>query len=457
MYDLLVKNGRIVTAQAVTEGNIGIKDGRIAALLEAGQEPEAAKVIDAKGKYVFPGAIDTHAHLNDPGYEWREDYEHGTAAAAMGGYTTIIDMPLQNEPAMTNAAIFDRKVEKVDCNAYTDYCFWGGLVPDNFDELEGLHEKGCVAFKSFIGPVSPDYSSLNYGQAYEAMERIKEFGGRAGFHCEDFSMIKWQEARMKREGRMDWQGFLDSRPVIAEMVATVDMIEIAKATGCKVHICHVSSPDVAQKIKEAQQAGYDVTAETCSHYLSLTDQDVLANGPLFKCAPPLRSKEDVDRLWTYVEDGTFSGIASDHSPCSYDEKFKEILGNKIENVFDVWGGISGIQSGFQVVFNEGCVKRGVDPRVLARAMALNPAKAFGIYGKKGDILPGFDADLVILDPEKEWEITSESLLYVNKISAFVGMKGRGLPVCTIIRGNVVAEDGKITAEKGVGTLVRRLS
>ena len=419
MYDLLVKNGRIVTAQAVTEGNIGIKDGRIAALLEAGQEPEAAKVIDAKGKYVFPGAIDTHAHLNDPGYEWREDYEHGTAAAAMGGYTTIIDMPLQNEPAMTNAAIFDRKVEKVDCNAYTDYCFWGGLVPDNFDELEGLHEKGCVAFKSFIGPVSPDYSSLNYGQAYEAMERIKEFGGRAGFHCEDFSMIKWQEARMKREGRMDWQGFLDSRPVIAEMVATVDMIEIAKATGCKVHICHVSSPDVAQKIKEAQQAGYDVTAETCSHYLSLTDQDVLANGPLFKCAPPLRSKEDVDRLWAYVEDGTFSG--------------------------------------FQVAFNEGCVKRGVDPRVLARAMALNPAKAFGIYGKKGDILPGFDADLVIIDPEKEWEITSESLLYVNKISAFVGMKGRGLPVCTIIRGNVVAEDGKITAEKGVGTLVRRLS
>ena len=231
MYDLLVKNGRIVTAQAVTEGNIGIKDGRIAALLEAGQEPEAAKVIDAKGKYVFPGAIDTHAHLNDPGYEWREDYEHGTAAAAMGGYTTIIDMPLQNEPAMTNAAIFDRKVEKVDCNAYTDYCFWGGLVPDNFDELEGLHEKGCVAFKSFIGPVSPDYSSLNYGQAYEAMERIKEFGGRAGFHCEDFSMIKWQEARMKREGRMDWQGFLDSRPVIAEMVANVDMIEIATATG----------------------------------------------------------------------------------------------------------------------------------------------------------------------------------------------------------------------------------
>lgn len=321
MYDLLVKNGKIVTAEAVECGNIAVQNDKIAAILTEGEEPEAAKVIDAKGMYVFPGAIDTHAHLNDPGYEWREDYEHGTAAAAVGGYTTIVDMPLQNEPAMTNAELFDIKNAKVGPNAYVDYCFWGGLIPDNFDDLKGLDEKGCVAFKSFIGPVSPDYSSLNYGQAYEAMQIIKEFDGRAGFHCEDFATIKWQEQRMKKEGRMDWQGFLDSRPVIAEMLATVNIIEIAKATGCKAHICHVSSPDVAQKIKEAQQEGYDITAETCTHYLSMTDQDVIANGPLFKCAPPLRSQEEVDRLWSYVEDGTFSGIASDHSPCSYDESF----------------------------------------------------------------------------------------------------------------------------------------
>ena len=457
MYDVLVKNGRIVTADAVTVGNIAVKAGKIAAVLAAGIEPEAAKVIDAEGKYVFPGAIDTHAHLNDPGYTWREDYEHGTAAAAVGGYTTIVDMPLQNEPALTNAELFDKKVDAVDANSYVDYCFWGGLVPYNFGDLKGLDDKGCVAFKSFIGPVSPDYASLSYGQAYEAMQIIKGFDGRAGFHCEDFSMIKWQEQRMRKEGRLDWQGFLDSRPVAAEMLATVDIIELAKATGCKVHICHVSSPDVAQKIKEAQQEGYDITAETCSHYLSMTDQDVIAKGPLFKCAPPLRSQEEVDRMWEYVADGTFAGIASDHSPCSYDEKYKEILGNKITNVFEVWGGISGIQSGFQVAFHEGCVKRNVCPCALAKAMAVLPAKAFGIYGKKGDIRPGFDADLVIIDPEKEWEITSESLLYVNKISAFVGMKGKGLPVVTMIRGSVVAEDGRLTGEKGYGSLVKKLS
>lgn len=456
MYDLLVKNGKIVTAECVFSGNIAVKEGKIAAVLLAGEEPEAKKVIDAKGNYVFPGAIDTHAHLNDPGYEWREDYEHGTAAAAVGGYTTIIDMPLQNEPAMTNATIFDKKYEKISPNAYVDYCFWGGLIPDNFQDLKGMDEKGCVAFKSFIGPVSPDYSSLNYGQVYEAMQIIHEFDGRAGFHCEDFAAIKWQEQRMKKEGRLDWNGFLESRPVVAEMVATVDVIELAKATGCKAHICHVSSPDVAQKIKEAQQEGYDITAETCSHYLSMTEEDVIKNGPLFKCAPPLRSQEEVDRLWTYVEDGTFSGIASDHSPCSYDEKFKEILGNKIETPFDVWGGISGIQSGFQVSFHEGCVKRGISPSVLANAMAKKPAEAFGIYGKKGDIRTGFDADFIIVDADKEWEITEDSLLYVNKISAFVGMKGKGLPVCTIVRGEVVAEDGKVVGEKGFGNLVKKL-
>ena len=456
MYDLLVKNGKIVTADCVFSGNIAVKEGKIAAVLLAGEEPEAKKVIDAKENYVFPGAIDTHAHLNDPGYEWREDYEHGTAAAAVGGYTTIIDMPLQNEPAMTNATIFDKKFQKVSPNAYVDYCFWGGLIPDNFQDLKGMDEKGCVAFKSFIGPVSPDYSSLNYGQVYEAMQIIHEFDGRAGFHCEDFAAIKWQEQRMKKEGRLDWKGFLESRPVVAEMVATVDVIELAKATGCKAHICHVSSPDVAQKIKEAQQEGYDITAETCSHYLSMTEEDVIKNGPLFKCAPPLRSQEEVDRLWTYVEDGTFSGIASDHSPCSYDEKFKEILGNKIETPFDVWGGISGIQSGFQVSFHEGCVKRGISPSILANAMAKKPAEAFGIYGKKGDIRTGFDADFIIVDADKEWEITEDSLLYVNKISAFVGMKGKGLPVCTIVRGEVVAEDGKVVGEKGFGNLVKKL-
>lgn len=455
MFDVLIKNGNIVTAEAVTKGNIGIKDGKIAAILEAEVVPRADKVIDAEGKYVFPGAIDTHAHLNDPGFEWREDYEHGTAAAALGGYTTVIDMPLQNDPCLTNGEAFDFKEAKVSPNAYVDYCFWGGLTSYNMKDLKELDEKGCVSFKSFIGPVSPDYESLNYGQALEAMDIIKEFDGRAGFHCEDYSIIKNQEKRMKEAGRTDWKAFLESRPAVAEIVATDAIIEIAKATGCKAHICHVSHPEVARHIQAAQQEGYDITAETCTHYLTFTEEDVIEKGPLYKCAPVLHSRESVEKMWEYVKAGVFSGIASDHSPCSYDEKYVEILGKKIETAFDVWGGCSGIQSGFQATFSEGVVKRGICPTVLANAMSVLPAKAFGIYGKKGDIRVGFDADLLVVDPEKEWEITEDSLLYVNKISAFVGLKGKGLPVLTMVRGNVIAQDGKIVAEKGCGELVKK--
>lgn len=455
VHDLLIKNGKIVTADRISEGTVAVRDGKISGVFYYGEEAQAARVIDAGGKLIFPGAIDTHVHFNDPGYEWREDYEHGTRAAAVGGYTTVIDMPLQNEPALTDPELFDRKEKKVGPGAYVDYCFWGGLVPDNFEKLRGMDEKGCVGFKAFLGPVSPDYQSLTYGQAYEAMEIIKGFSGRAGFHCEDYSIIRHQEERMKREGRLDWRGFLDSRPAAAEIIATEAVIELAEATGCKVHICHVSSPDAAQKIKAAKQRGCDITAETCAHYLSMTEADVMKNGPLFKCAPPLRSKEEVERLWTYVTDGTFDGIASDHSPCTYSEKFKEILGRKIENVFDVWGGISGIQSCFQTAFYEGCVKRNISPSVLADVMAVKPAKAFGIYGKKGDIREGFDADLVIVDPHQPWEITSESLQYVNKISAFTGRKGIGLPVLTMVRGEIIAKEGWVVGRKGFGSLVVR--
>lgn len=453
-FDCLIKNGRIVR-ERVTEGTVAVKDGKIAEIITDGHLPEAEKVIDAEGNYVFPGAIDTHAHLNEPGYEWREDYAHGTRGAALGGYTTILDMPLQNEPALTTARLFDRKKEKVSSGAYVDFCFWGGLVPGNFGELEALWERGCIGFKSFIGPVSPDYRSLSYGQVYEAMKIIGGFGGKAGFHCEDYSIIKRQEERMKHEGRLDWQAFLDSRPVSAETVATAAVIEMAKETGCRAHICHVSSPGAAHMVQEAREAGFDVTAETCAHYLSMTEEDVRNRGALFKCAPPLRSPKERDELWSYVEKGVFSGIASDHSPCTYEEKFEEILGKKIETVFDVWGGISGIQSCFQTAFYEGCVKRGLPPETLSRAMALLPAKAFGLYGRKGALEKGFDADLVILDPEKTWEIREDSLEYVNKISAFAGKRGTGLPVLTMVRGQVVAENQRITGKAGYGRLVER--
>jgi len=312
-----------------------------------------------------------------------------------------------------------------------------------------------VAFKSFIGPVSPDYASLSYGQAYEAMEIIKSFGGRAGFHCEDYSMIKEREKHMKDAGRLNWRGFLDSRTVAAEKIATLAIVEIARELECKAHICHVSHPDIAKMIVEAQKDGVDVTFETCSHYLCFNEDDTLNKGELFKCAPPLRPENDRVRYWDYVKGGYIAGLASDHSPCSYDEKFNEILGTKITNCFEAWGGISGIQNSVPAIISE-AIKQGVCPTALVKCMSVNPAKAFGIYGKKGDLKVGFDADILIVDPEREWEVTEESLYYVNKLSAFVGLKGKGMPVTTILRGKVMAQDGKLVGEKGYGELVKRI-
>ena len=451
MFDLVIKNGKIVTSDRIFEASICVKEGKIAAIVDPQSPVEAEKVIDAKGNYVFPGAIDSHAHLNDPGYLWREDYAHGTAAAGVGGITTLVDMPLQNEPALTDAKICDKKLESVSPNAYVDYCFWGGLVDYNLGNLQELDEKGCVAFKSFIGPVSPDYVSLTIGQAKEAIEILKEYGARAGFHCEDYSIIKWEEARAQRKDKNDWQDFLDSRPLIAELVATQNIIDLAKELDAKVHICHVSHPRVAKIIREAQLQGVDVTAETCGHYLTFTDKDVIKNGSLFKCAPPLREAAAVEEMWEYVNNGTFASVGSDHSPCELSEKSEEKHG-----VFGAWGGISGIQNVMQVVFSEGVVNRGYSPTLLARSLSEGPAKTFGIYGKKGAIEVGFDADLVILDPEKEWEITPESLYYVNQISAFVGLKGKGLPVCTLVRGDVVAQDGQLTGKRGFGEFVKKI-
>lgn len=450
MYDLVVHGGDLVLEDKVVKGSVAVQGGKIAALLAEGVPFEAKEQIGAAGKLVFPGAIDSHAHLNDPGYNWREDYAHGTAAAIVGGYTTIVDMPLQNEPAMTTGDVMEKKLAHVRPNAFCDYAFWGGLVDDNFDDLAALADKGCVAFKSFLGPVSPDYQTLSVGRALEALKILADIDVRAGFHCEDYSVIKAGEAREKAAGNETWRGFLDSRPPIAEIIATENIIACAKETGARIHICHVSHPAVAEIIRQAQTDGYDVTGETCGHYLAFTEEDVIAHGSLFKCAPPLRTQADLEELWTYVEDGTLSCIGSDHSPCAWKEKDEAVHG-----VFGAWGGISSIQSTIQAAFYEGVVRRGVSPVAFARAIATGPAKVFDIYGQKGAIQIGFDADLIVIDPAKEWEITAESLLYVNPISAFVGRKGQGLPVVSILRGKVMAEDGKIVGNPGDGVFVAR--
>ncbi|PRX30458.1 allantoinase [Orenia metallireducens] len=450
MFDLLIYGGTIVDPEKMIKGSLAVKNGKIAEIVnEEGDRLEAKEVIDATGKMIFPGAIDCHTHFNEPGFEWREDFLHGTKSAAAGGVTTIIDMPLQNDPATISAEIFERKVNIVQESAVVDYALWGGLVDNNVDDLEGMYDVGAVGLKSFLGPVSPDYSTINSGIVRDAMKVTAPLDILIGFHAEDYSIVKYEQDKAIKEARLNIVDYLAARPVSAEVLAVENIVRLAKETGAKVHICHVSHPEVAEIIKEAQSDGVKITAETCSHYLIFSEDDFLENGPMFKCAPPLRSRQAQEQLWEYTINGTISCVASDHSPCTIEEKEAGA-----DNIWKAWGGISGVQSTFQVMFDEIVHQRKLSPQLLARILAYGPARAFNLYPQKGTLALGADADIVIVDPEASWNITPESLLYKNKISAFVGLTGKGLVERTIVRGETVFTDSQITVQSGFGRLIK---
>lgn len=448
MYDLIIKNVNLVTCEKVEYGSIAIKNGKIADIIFNDCKKPSKSTIDGTGKFLFPGIIDGHVHLNEPGFTWREDFKHGTQAAAVGGITTIVDMPMQNEPALSTKDIFISKESIVSSNAYIDYSFYGALVNYNLKNLDELNTCGVVAFKSFFAPVSTDYTTLTTGQIRDALSIIKKFDGLASFHCEDYSIITYEQNKAIEENRLSRIDFLNSRPVIAEVIAVKNIIELAKEQDCRVHICHVSHPAVAEEIKKAKKSGVKITAETCPHYLVFDENNFLDSGAIFKCAPPLRTQNDKEKLMDYVIDGTLDIIVSDHSPCEPKEKSEEL------GIFTAWGGISGIQTGLQIIYDQLIIKKGLSPSLIAKTMSASAAKIFEL-NNKGYLKIGYDADMLLLDPNKEWEITNDNLRYLNKQSAFVGLKGKGAPVLTILRGKVIAENGNLVESKSYGKLIKR--
>lgn len=449
MYDLVVKNGTIVDADRMYQSDVCVKDGKIAAIAMSGQELSAGEIVDAEGLYVFPGAVDAHMHIGEYQADF-EDMQTSTMAAAAGGVTTCIDMPLNLYSAsVVNADIFKKKQALLSSESYVDFCMWGALVPQNLDELKHLHEVGAVSFKSFLSGGGNDFYAPTMAEARRALMTIQEFGGLAGFHCEDYSIVQYEKKRVL-EHRIDGrQAFCDSRPLSAELIAVHGVVELARETGASVHICHVSHPEVAAVIEQAQKEGVDITAETCAHYLTFSEEDYLNKGCLFGCAPPLREKEVREGLWEYVKKGVLGCIVSDHSP-----GMPENRSDEHQPTYQSGFGISGVQTMFQTVYDQGVNRRGCSPTLLAKALAETPAKRWGIFGKKGAVRTGFDADFVLLDPKLEWRVAPEELFYKQKISAFTGLQGRGKPVSTYIRGVNVCRNGEILVNKGFGEFVK---
>jgi allantoinase len=449
-YDLYLKNANLVTEQTVFRGGVAVSQGKIALVVSGDAALEAREVLDLQGRFLLPGVVDAHVHFNQPGRDHWEGYRTGSMAAAAGGVTTALEMPLNATPPTINRELLDHKRRSVSGDAVVDYGQWGGLVDNNLAELSGLNEGGVIGYKAFASNSGVDFERLDDDVLYAGLISISEMGNVIGLHAENEYVTAYLGQKLREAGRTDRASWHESRPPETELEAIQRACYWAKVTGGNLHIVHVSIPEGIRAIAQARLGGAHVTAETCPHYLFFDHQDFERIGPAAKCAPPIRSREQVEALWQCVLEGLVDTIGSDHSPCTWDEKEKGL-----DNIWKAWGGISGIQTMLPALLSEGVHKRGLSLPALVRMLSANPARLFGLYPQKGSLLPGADADLVVVDLDREWTLTTESLFYKNKHSAYVGCTFKGSVERTLVRGVTVYEAGEIRVQPGFGQLVCR--
>ncbi|MHC1781869.1 MAG: allantoinase AllB [Anaerolineaceae bacterium] len=448
--DLYLKNAQIVTEASVFSGGVVVEAGKITRVITGSADVDAREVIDLQGKLLLPGVVDGHAHFNQPGRDHWEGYRTGTMAAAAGGVTSVLEMPLNSTPPTITAKLLAHKRNVVRTEAVIDYAQWGGLVNDNIDDLAGMNAEGVIAFKAFMSASGVDFERLDDDLIYSGLLKMKELGNVVGLHAENEAVTSYLGKKIRATGRTDRAGWYESRPPETELEAVIRACYWAKVTGGNLQVVHVSIPEGLHAIASAKAEGAHVTAETCPHYLFFDHKDFERIGPAAKCAPPIRSRETVETMWQCVKDGLVDTIGSDHSPCSWDEKEKGM-----NDIWMAWGGISGIQLLMPALLTAGVHGHGLALTDLVRMVSGNPARLFGLYPQKGAIQPGADADMVVVDLEKEWTLSAEQLFYKNKHSAYVGYAFKGQVLRTLVRGVTVYQDGAIKVQPGFGNLLRR--
>ena len=439
MFDLVIKGGNVILDEREVVTDIAVKDGKVAAI---GDGLEGTETIDATGLVVSPGMIDSHAHITDPGGGVRDGWEGyltGTAACAKGGITTIVEMPLNQLPATTDGETLRIKEEAGAGKLRVDVASLGGLTPFNLDGgIQELADGGVVGYKAFVATcgdrsLGNDFEDVDDYSLYEGMRQIAATGRIRDVHCENAKITDKLGKIAKAEGKSKVSDYVATRPVFTELEAVRRVIFFAKITGCRVNICHCSCKEAVDEVVAAHAEGYDITCETCPHYLYFTTDELDAIGNITKCSPPIRDKSQQDALWARIENGAISFVCSDHSPCTPDLKASE-------NAFDAWGGISGIQNCMDIMYDEMVQKRGMSPALFAKVMATNVADRFGIEGK-GRIEVGQDADLCLIEPNSPYVLKSEDLEYKNKISPYVGREIGAQIARTILRGKTTYAKG----------------
>lgn len=439
-FDLVIKGERVLTSSGIRPREVGVRDGKVIAMEPLGNGLQGGEIIElADDETLLPGLVDTHVHVNEPGRTEWEGFASATRAAAAGGVTTIIDMPLNSIPPTVTVAGLEEKQAVAREQAFVDVGFWGGAIPGNIEDLRALHDAGVFGFKCFLLHSGVDeFPPLSASEMEEYMRELATYDAMLIVHAEDSRAI---DRAPSPEGD-DYSKFLKSRPRGAENLAIAEVIERARWTGARAHILHLSSSDALPMIRSAKQDGVKLTVETCPHYLTLTAEEVPTGDTAYKCCPPIREATNRELLWEGLLDGTIDYIASDHSPSTLDLKDLE------NGDFAVaWGGVSSLQLELPVIWTE-ARHRGISLEQVIAWMAEKPATNAGLTGK-GRIAPGYDADFSIFAADDAFVVDVNKLNHKNPITPYAGRALAGVVRKTYLRGHVV--DG----ETPTGHLIRR--
>lgn len=429
--DLVIHGGTIVTPDAQYPASIAIKDGKILAIGEQSAMPEAKDALNASGLHILPGAIDVHVHFRDPGYPQKEDFASGTAAAAFGGVTTVFDMP-NTLPAIADAKALAEKHAIASAKAHVDYGLYAVLGEDSMGNVDELVEGGIIGFKLYMGNTFGRIPSPTTGAMLESFEIVAPTGKRISLHAETNSIMERREARLRAMGRTDPLAHLAARPAVVAVEAVERAATLAEWTGARIHILHISSAAELRPLAEAKARGVDITGETCPQYLLLSAGDYEDKRGVIRVNPPVREVENQNPIWQALVDGTIDMIATDHAPHAPEEKTRE----------DIWTvdcGFPGVETQMPLMLTE-IGRRRASLSDYVRWSAEKPAKCWGLYPTKGALMVGSDADLAIVDTNRDWTIDDAAIQSTAKISPWHGMKATALPIHTIVRGRFAMKD-----------------
>jgi allantoinase len=449
--DLVIRGKRVVTEDSVGPASVHITRHYISAISIWEDVPAGCKLIEAAPEsIVMPGLVDTHVHVNEPGRADWEGFDTATRAAAAGGVTTIVDMPLNSIPATTTLPALQAKLAATGNKLHVDVGFWGGVIPGNTGELQKLWEAGVAGFKCFLIHSGVDeFPNVTETDLRAAMPELARLGATLIVHAEVPGPVDACCQSIAGARSSSYQTFLRSRPRAAEDQAVELMIKLARETGCRIHIVHHSSADALPMLRQAKSHGLRLTVETCPHYLHFCAEDIPEKATEFKCCPPIREAENREQLWEALRDGTIDFVVSDHSPCPPEMKLRAQ-----GDFMNAWGGISSLQLRLPIVWTDARA-RGFTVEQMVRWLCARPAQQVGFGHLKGAIKSGADADIVIWNPDAEFRVDAAMLEHRHKLTPYAGELLHGVIEKTLVRGQIVYDSGEFISSFGGQTLLRQ--